>query len=301
MELFKNFTTIFGRIIVFVSFLFLGFLLYKFDFSSIIDRVELFWFPTILFLSFVFSFLYFFLAYGWKKLLEISQDRSFDRNVVSVYLKTVIFKYAPGNVFHFLGRHSLVNSHGLSNRAIAFANGAEIILQLISVGIIILIGLLFFRVEIDFGYYFGLSFNTIIMAFALFIFLISVVVSQKKYRKYLFSYEILSVIALQVLFLVGSSSILFLIYMIFFDIDISIGLFGSVVLISSIAWLFGFIVPGAPGGIGIRESILLLLLPLVLFLSKEELLAGAIIFRLVTILGEVFTFFLAKLEIPIKE
>jgi uncharacterized membrane protein YbhN (UPF0104 family) len=298
---FKNFTTILGRIIVFVSFLFLGFLLYKFDFSSIINRVELFWFPTIVLLSFIFSFLYIFLACGWKKLLEISQNRLLDMGVISVYLKTVIFKYAPGNVFHFLGRHSLVKSHGLSNRAIVFANGAEIILQLISVGIIIFIGLIFFGVEIDFGYYFGLSFNTIIMAFALFIFLISIIVSQKKYRDQLFSYEILSVIVLQTFFLVGSSSILIFIYVIFFDVNISFGLFGNMILISSIAWLLGFIVPGAPGGIGIRESTLLLLLPSVLFLSKEELLAGAIIFRLVTILGEVFTFFLAKLVIPIKE
>ncbi len=233
--------------------------------------------------------------------MEISQNRLLDNGIISVYLKTVIFKYAPGNVFHFLGRHSLVKTHGLSNRVIAFANATEIILQLISVGIIIFIGLLFFRVEIDFGYYFGLSFNKIMMAFALFVILLFVVVSQKKYRNYLFNYKILSIIYLQMLFLVGSSCILFLIYMIFFNINISFELFGSIVLISSIAWLLGFIVPGAPGGIGIRESILLLLLPSVLFLSKEELLAGAIIFRLVTILGEVFTFFLAKLVISVKE
>ncbi len=290
-----------GRIIILISFGFLAFLLYKFDFSSVIDRFEPYWFLIILLLSFIFSLLYFSLAYGWKKLLEISSDKLLDMGVVSIYLKTVIFKYAPGNVFHFLGRHSLHESHKLSHKTVAFTNGAEIILQLISVGIIIFIGLLFFKVEIDFGYYFGLSFNTLMMAFSLFIFLLLVVILQKKYRKYLLSYKIASVIALQISFLIGLATILFLIYVIFFDVDISIGVFGRLVLISSIAWLFGFIVPGAPGGVGIRESILLLLLPSVLFLTKEELLAGAIIFRLVTILGEVFTFFLAKLAIPNKE
>lgn len=61
----------------------------------------------------------------------------------------------------------------------------------------------------------------------------------------------------------------------------------SALVLSSfaIAWSIGFITPGAPSGIGIREAILLLLL---IPLSGEgPALILALLFRLVTIGGDI--------------
>lgn len=51
-----------------------------------------------------------------------------------------------------------------------------------------------------------------------------------------------------------------------------------------IAWVLGFVVPGAPGGIGVREFVLTLLLGNVV--GKELILTLSILHRLITIIGD---------------
>lgn len=59
-------------------------------------------------------------------------------------------------------------------------------------------------------------------------------------------------------------------------------------LIFAIAWTAGFVVPGAPGGIGIRDSIIVL--GLALSLGEGTGLAIALLHRTVSVLGDVATF-----------
>ena len=51
------------------------------------------------------------------------------------------------------------------------------------------------------------------------------------------------------------------------------------------AWLAGFVVPGAPGGLGVREAILVAFLSA--HLPTADVLAFALASRLVTTLGEI--------------
>jgi len=63
-----------------------------------------------------------------------------------------------------------------------------------------------------------------------------------------------------------------------------------------IAWLVGYLTPGAPGGIGTREATLIALLS---FLNQED--AGLIataLFRVVTPLGDVLLFSGSGLKVP---
>jgi len=55
-----------------------------------------------------------------------------------------------------------------------------------------------------------------------------------------------------------------------------------------LAWLIGFLVPGAPGGIGIREAVLIALLGNLG--AENTVLLAAALFRLVTTAGDVFLF-----------
>ncbi len=296
---FKKITNIVGKILVFLSFGFLYFLVKDLDFSHILEKFEPIWVFYVAVLSIIFSLIYIFLANAWKILLELSSLKKLDLQVLSVYLKTVIFKYIPGNVFHFLGRHSLSKSHNLTHKQIAFANGAEILLQLFSVSIIILLGVVIFGYDLKVTEKYQLSSNKLILAFLLLIAISLVVLFKKKYRELLLSKEgvfiLLKVWINQTLFLLMSASILALVYTLFFDLSFNMNSFINLVFISSIAWLLGFVVPGAPGGIGIRESILLLLLAPALMISKEITLAGALIYRIITISGEVLTLFWSKI------
>ncbi len=57
-----------------------------------------------------------------------------------------------------------------------------------------------------------------------------------------------------------------------------------------IAWVFGFVIPGAPGGIGVREMALTLLLAPVM--GRDKIVVLSVMHRLVTVLGDVLAYFL---------
>ncbi len=296
---FKKLTELVGKLFVLLSFGFLFYILSKLDFTMMLGMFKPYWIPLIMLFAFVFSLLYLFMAEGWRMLLSLSSKACLGKQVISTYLKTVIFKYAPGNVFHFLGRHSLTKSEGIAHQSIAFANGVEILLQLFAVSFIIMIGSFFFDISLNIGEYIALSQTKILLAFSLLLFVVLLVLFKKKYREILLHkgalFSLLQVFGYHLVFLLGSASILVLVYAWLFGVTFTFSLFVQTVFASSIAWLLGFIVPGAPGGVGIRESILVLLLPSILLVSKELVLAGALIYRVVTILGEGLTYFWAKL------
>ena len=56
--------------------------------------------------------------------------------------------------------------------------------------------------------------------------------------------------------------------------------------IGSAAWLVGFVVPGAPGGLGVREAVLIAGLSAVA-LPATEATAVALAYRFVTMVGDV--------------
>ena len=53
-----------------------------------------------------------------------------------------------------------------------------------------------------------------------------------------------------------------------------------------LSWIVGFIVPGAPGGIGIREFVITLLLPM--GMNAQMVLFGVVVYRLINIIGDIF-------------
>jgi uncharacterized membrane protein YbhN (UPF0104 family) len=64
-----------------------------------------------------------------------------------------------------------------------------------------------------------------------------------------------------------------------------------------IAWLAGLITPGAPAGLGIRETVLLLLLSG--FVMEADLLMAVLLGRLITVVGDLL-FFLSSFLIPAR-
>ncbi|OQX74059.1 MAG: hypothetical protein B6D59_03635 [Campylobacteraceae bacterium 4484_4] len=293
----KRLANIAGSVLVLLSIVFIGVVLSRLDFAPLLARLSWWWIPTLLGLSLLLCFCYLFLAFAWRRLLELASRKRLDMEVTARYLYTVVFKYAPGNVFHFLGRHALKESHRLSHKSIMFANGAEIILQLFSVSLIIFAGALIFGFSLDITAGFTLSRTKILLAFGLLMGLSAVMLLKKRNREILFSKEGLSgflfVTGNHLLFLLGSTSILFLVYLLFFDLPFTLHTFSQTVFVGVIAWLLGFVVPGAPGGIGIRESVLLLMLPQAILLDRESVIAGALLYRIVTIGGEVMTLLLS--------
>ena len=80
--------------------------------------------------------------------------------------------------------------------------------------------------------------------------------------------------------------LLIIIVNIFLSIKLIIA--AKLIVIFSLAWVAGFIIPGAPGGIGVREVVLIFFLSPII--GEPEGIAVAIALRFVTLLGDIFFF-----------
>ena len=60
----------------------------------------------------------------------------------------------------------------------------------------------------------------------------------------------------------------------------------------ALAWAIGFVVPGAPGGLGVREAMLLTFLSGAV--EDKSVLIAAILFRVATTLGDALFFLIAR-------
>jgi len=71
---------------------------------------------------------------------------------------------------------------------------------------------------------------------------------------------------------------------------VTIQLGSTIIGLYLLAWLAGFLAPGAPSGLGIREAVMMMFLTGLVY--DDILLAALIIHRVVTMVGDVFAYFI---------
>jgi len=87
------------------------------------------------------------------------------------------------------------------------------------------------------------------------------------------------------LFLVINGVILFCIFSFMLETNLNIGHLPIIICANVLAWMGGFITPGAPGGLGVREALLTMILSNIL--PATIIIAGVLIFRVITLFGEI--------------
>ena len=236
-----------------------------------------------------------------------------------IHFRSQIAKYLPGNVFHVIKLVQGATEKGLNLKRVLFVSTLQIILTLI-MGFIFGLLTLFFRFEelakvlelqklwseFEFSFkkksYMILVLLALLIASYVFLFLFfKKALSHLKEKIFSFIQELKAfsikdiIFSLVVLFcdylLMGYIFYLVLNYFPGVNSEISYGyLTGSF----AIAWVMGSIVPGAPGGMGVREAILLkLLLPF--GVSAPVLVVFLLTIRLVNVLADVSVFFISFL------
>ena len=285
---------IIGYFILCLSFFFLGYRLW-------VNRAELFgihfdFFLVIMFIiaSITYCFSSFILTLAWQRYLNLFDENKVDFLLCfSIYARSQIAKYIPGNIIQIAGRHALGKVTGLSHTSLAVAALFEIIGVIVSACMIkILADLIsdtFFTLP-----FFSLLFLTILLFLLPFPllklkmqFIPDSEISKQSYFHLLF--RVFSVIIIYFLFhLIAGTALLFLTS----GVNSSIVLMSSVKLISifAISWLAGFLAPGSPAGIGVREAVMVAMLEGII--GDSNSLVVALLFRLVTVLGDVITFFI---------
>ncbi len=291
-------------LITLVCFAFLGTSIYG-NFESLsaqtITRQDISW----LLLGIVFSFLSIIInAYAWKLLINNIGCSINNLNIVRLFLATNIYKYLPGGIWHFVSRYNTLRLE-LSNQKSIESILLEPILMLVA-------GFIFIPFRgFNLSLYILCWSSTLLFFPSFRQFLIKKLRkmkakvftnndnikeinllqnSQNTSKRVLYPYGPLFVEILFVLFRFMG----FLCCINAFSIGSLISQ-GELISSFSLAWIIGLIVPAAPGGLGVFESVILFALGS--HLPEAPLLASLLCYRLVSTVSDI----LAALIYPVKK
>ena len=237
----------------------------------------------------------------YQNLLRITTGKKLPYTKVELlYCRTNIYKYLPGNVMHYVGRNQLAMEENLSHVDVATATILEIFVTLISSFVIIV--LFSWNYAVEWLSDNSVSFKLIIIAAVacVLVLLVLLLVMRRKLIEVLKKYSLLinkKNIAIYVGLIFYNVFTMLLTCSLFLLVLRSVGvvLTPSYLLVTiglfSLSFLLGYITPGAPGGIGIREAMLTYFLGSIA--DSSLILAGALIFRIVSILGDVIAYLIA--------
>ena len=221
---------------------------------------------------------------------------------VRTYAKSNLYKYIPGNIFHFIGRNELAVQFKMSHAAVAAATLVEILFQTASAMLLsmLLIGpytLGYIKAHmIQYALLISVGALMVAVAFLLIVFRKKKCVIEKLSELYSMLRDRMGlrhgvlcfagVIALQIAGGLNFTAVLRLCN----PSGVQTGrvkiLIGTYVL----SWLAGFITPGAPGGIGIRELILTTSIAGSGIARESVVLSASVLYRFVSILGDLMAF-----------
>ncbi|WP_197456805.1 hypothetical protein [Cephaloticoccus primus] len=221
-----------------------------------------------------------FLSKAWQKLLFYFKVPIEIRRAVRIYGLSQLAKYVPGNIFHLAGRQALGTAAGLPSGGLIKSTFWEL-------GLIAVAGSLFspLLVPLLWGatpYLFSLGLWGVVLSSALF------------FIRRIFSAEVSCALLWHCVFFVVSGSVFIALLGTVSSIDFPAPLWPALCGSYVISWLAGFITPGAPAGVGVREFVLLFLLKGLV--TESDLLLVIVLGRAVTVVGDVL-FFLGALLI----
>jgi uncharacterized membrane protein YbhN (UPF0104 family) len=292
-----------------VSFLALYFV-YKYvvniDLEAAKEKISYSWIPIILIFISIYVLLMGFLATGWRYMLELLHGSELPKwRIIGIYTKTQIYKYIPSNLMHVVARIYFATKLGPSKANVVQSYFLEIVFMVL-IGLIIVltsvyIGAFSLSDELiskirDFsgGKVKAFSFGILIFgALAIIFYLFKAL---RNYKNSLSSENIMRILKLFVLlvcFFFGMGSLEFFVFSNLLGMDIG---YLYVVCLFTITWLGMFIIPGAPGGIGIREFIVIALLAPIY--GPDDPTIGILIFRVVTVLGDALLLPIGSIFVP---
>jgi len=241
-------------------------------------------------------------CWPWRAVVsEVAKEKVPFMEIALIYTKANIYKYVPGNVFQYVGRNELATKRDLKHSDVALSTIIDTIWNLFSIGAVSVI--LYWDGFILWINYQEISKEYIIIAiFILCIFILVAAIIIKKFHiqavklqeklKKLFKKSFYICLIKNFVFYaiqcIINSIITFSIFMIISSEDFSFFSFKLCLGAILVSWIIGFITPGAPGGLGVRETVLIFLLKGEL--AEEVILLGVVINRVISIIGDLGAF-----------
>lgn len=282
-----------GNILTILSFIFIIRAIFKFE----VNFQDIFTYhiiSSIFILAVFLSTSVFLNSLAWKKLIEIMGNSTVKTlEIFHVYARANLGKYLPGNFMHYVSRNIIGEKYKISQKDMLSSTIAEIMLKILSALILVIIFVrddLLFTIE-QLGEKTYLNMNTV-MAISLLIPILLFVLSFYKNTKIIDNSE-----------KVKGLFYAFFFYIIVFIINVLVFIFVTFIITNNsilnksilsmsgiylISWLLGYLTPGSPGGVGIRETIMILMLGNVMNISEIVLISITI--RIITIMADVIAY-----------
>jgi|TARA_S200000501_G_scaffold14733_4_gene13116 uncharacterized membrane protein YbhN (UPF0104 family) len=270
------------------------------------QKVSYTWIPFIVLFIAIYVVLMGFLATGWRYMLELLHGSSLPKwRIIGIYTKTQIYKYIPSNLMHVIARIYFATQLGPSKSNVVQSYFLEIVFMVL-IGILIILfstltGSFSLSEELinqirDFsgGKLKGFSLGILIFGAVAIIFYL--VKALKNYKSSLNKGNLMRIVKLILLligFFIGMGLVEYFVFHNLLGMDIT---FLYVIALFTITWLGMFVIPGAPGGIGIREFIVITLLSPIF--GPDDPTIGIIIFRVITVLGDALLLPLGSVFLP---
>lgn len=203
---------------------------------------------------------------------------------IQVNMASQLGKYLPGNVAHFAARHWMMRKRGAAHIQLIAAGLLEALVLVIAAAVLA-VAVIQPAAERLLGWDIPFAIQLSSVSVALVAGLAGWILARR--RAWIddstpalrTAFLMLAAVLFGVLFFIGMSACFILVSDTFVLSDIT-----NVLPWIAASWMLGFIVPGAPGGIGVREYVLVLgLSPLI---GEAPALLDAALFRLVTIAGD---------------
>jgi len=301
----KYFTNLLGYLVLFLSLLFLIHKIYIFksDIKYFLTKKEILFF--IVWAACFYTIILTLLVFSWGTFLQIFEKKNF-AIIYFIYARSQIAKYLPGNIFHYAGRQTIGYTFGLKHLPIFMATLLESILLIMAAILIAICGIPLLKfIKESWKLLFILE-SISLVSFVLLIFFLPKILNyfsslQKIFGKFIVLdakswFKLISFpLLLYILTFILIGVLLWIIAIFCFKIETSWRTFLAFPTVFAMAWVLGFITPGAPGGIGVREAILIVgLSP---FIGKSVASNISILSRIITILGDFF-FYLSSYVVP---
>ena len=276
------------------------------DLEAAKAKVSYSWIPYIIIFITIYVILMGFLATGWRYMLELLHGSELPKwRIIGIYTKTQIYKYIPSNLMNVIARIYFATQLGPSKSNVVQSYFLEIVFMVLIGILIVLISTLTGSFSLsdelineirDFsgGKLKGFSLGILVFgALAIGFYLVKAL---RNYKSSLNRQNLMRLLKLAVLllaFFYGMGLVEYFVFYSLLGMDIT---FLYVIALFTITWLGMFVIPGAPGGIGVREFIVITLLSPIY--GPDDPTIGIIIFRVITVLGDALLLPLGSIFLP---
>jgi hypothetical protein len=234
---------------------------------------------------------------------SFSKDYIPPQRIMYVYLQSNLYRYLPGNVLHYLGRNQLATEYKVSHTTVAGVTILEILTLVCSC----MAASLVFTFKDAINLLQRIPPLIIIIGAVVLVTAVACLFFLKTPQRWIHKH--FASLSRKGLLITGTAVahrfISFLLFGLIFGtlLQLTTGplqqdQWPQIIGRYALCWFVGFITPGAPGGIGVRESLLIILFSGVY--GESAIIRTALLMRIATILGDVIAFGVASITFNSK-